>query len=107
MKRFLMKQLIAWKDGAHRKPLILNGARQVGKTWLLKEFGNTQFKNTAYISLDNDRTARSIFKKDFDTARIIEELSLHTGIEISPKDTLLILDEIQACPLAITSLKYF
>lgn len=107
MDRYLIQKLDAWKDSSRRMPLILNGARQVGKTWLLKEFGRTRFENMAYVSLDNDTVARSLFERDFDTARIISELSLHTGVEIAPRRTLIVIDEIQACPKAITSLKYF
>ncbi len=107
MDRLLMKKLIMWKESPRRKPLILNGARQVGKTWLLKEFGKLSFDKVAYISLDNDAIARSLFERDFDIARMISDLSLHSGIQITPDDTLIIIDEIQACPKAITSLKYF
>ena len=107
MDRLLMKKLIMWKESPRRKPLILNGARQVGKTWLLKEFGKLSFDKVAYISLDNDAIARSLFERDFDVARMISDLSLHSGIQITPDDTLIIIDEIQACPKAITSLKYF
>lgn len=107
MKRKLMEQLVAWKDGPRRKPLILNGARQVGKTWLLKEFGSVCFESVAYVSLDNDSLARSYFDSDFDVARIIASLSLQLDMDITPGKTLIVLDEIQACPKAITSLKYF
>ncbi len=107
MDRFLMEKLVEWKGSPRRKPLILNGARQVGKTWLLKEFGKLHFDKVAYVSLDNDEVARSFFERGFDMARIIRDLSLHTGMRISPDDTLIVIDEIQACPLAITSLKYF
>ena len=107
MQRTLLDRLIAWKNGARRKPLILNGARQVGKTWLLKEFGRLYFENVAYVSLDNDSLARSYFDPDFDTARIIASLSLELNVDIEPDKTLIVLDEVQACPKAITSLKYF
>lgn len=107
MDRFLMEQLVAWRESPRRKPLILNGARQVGKTWLLKEFGKLHFAKTAYVSLDNNSTARFLFEADFDTARIISELSLLTNVRIDAQDTLIILDEIQAAPKAITALKYF
>ena len=107
MDRFLMKELVKWKGSPRRKPLILNGARQVGKTWLLKEFGKLHFDNIAYVSLDNDEVARSFFERDFNITRIIRDLSLHTGVRVSPDNTLVVIDEIQACPLAITSLKYF
>lgn len=107
MDRFLMKKLVKWKDSPRRKPLILNGARQVGKTWLLKEFGKLHFDKVAYVSLDNNTIARSFFERDFDTGRMISDLSLYTSTNITPKNTLIIIDEIQACPKAITSLKYF
>lgn len=107
MERDLMAELVAWKSKVRRKPLILNGARQVGKTWLLREFGRTQFEKTAYVSLDNNTAARNLFEGDFDTARIISGLSVLSGIAIEPGNTLIILDEIQAAPKAITALKYF
>lgn len=107
MNRFLMEQLVAWMEKPNRKPLILNGARQVGKTWLLKEFGRLHFDEIAYVSLDNNSVARSLFETDFDAKRIINGLSLLTRIDIKPRSTLIILDEIQAAPKAITALKYF
>lgn len=107
MKRKLMNELVRWKDSPNRKPLILNGARQVGKTWLLKEFGARHFSSVAYVSLDNDAVARSYFDIDLDVRRIIASLSLQLNMEIVPGKTLIILDEIQACPKAITALKYF
>lgn len=105
--RFLMDKLYAWKRSRRRKPLILNGARQVGKTWLLKEFGRSQFKNVAYVSLDVNVEARALFEGGFDIPRIIAGLSLLSGEKIEPGETLVVLDEIQAAPKAITSLKYF
>ena len=107
MQRALMAQLVDWKNNAHRKPLILNGARQVGKTWILKEFGGLHFENVAYVSLDNDSLARSYFDSDFDVSRIVASLSLELDMDIEPGKTLIVLDEVQACPKAITSLKYF
>ncbi len=107
MRRALMDRLVAWKDDPRRKPLILNGARQVGKTWLLKEFGRLHFENVAYVSLDNDALARSYFDSGFDIARIIASLSLELDMDIRPGSTLIVLDEVQAAPKAITSLKYF
>ena len=107
MDRFLMEKLAAWKESPRRKPLILNGARQVGKTWLLKEFGRLYFKKVAYVSLDNDAIARSFFEQDFNITRLIGSLSLYTNVDITPDDTLIVIDEIQECPTAITSLKYF
>ena len=98
MRRALMDELVAWKENARRKPLILNGARQVGKTWLLKEFGRLNFENVAYVSLDNDPLARSYFDSGFDIARIIASLSLELDMDIQPGKTLV---------KAITSLKYF
>ena len=107
MERALMEKLVAWKDSSRRKPLILNGARQVGKTWLLKEFGRLHFENVAYVSLDNDSLARGYFESGFDIARIIASLALELDMKIQPGETLIVLDEVQACPKAITSLKYF
>ena len=107
MRRDLYDELIAWKDSPRRKPLIVNGARQVGKTWLLRRFGEEQFESVAYVSLDNDALARSYFDAGFDMRRIIASLSLQLGVDIQPGRTLIILDEVQACPKAITALKYF
>lgn len=107
MDRFLMKELIAWKDKPRLKPLILNGARQVGKTWLLKEFGRTQFENVAYVDLDNNPRMREQFDLGYDIPRIISAIQFDTGQPITEGSTLIILDEIQACPKALTSLKYF
>ena len=107
MRRTLMEQLVAWKNSPRRKPLILNGARQVGKTWLLKEFGRAHFESVAYVSLDNDPLARGYFESGFDIARIIASLSLELDMDIHPGRTLIVLDEVQAAPKAITSLKYF
>ncbi len=102
-----MGKLIVWKDKPRRKPLILNGARQVGKTWLLKEFGRTQFKNIAYVNLDGNLRMREQFESGYDISRIISAIQFETGEIVSEDDTLIILDEIQACPKALTSLKYF
>ncbi len=107
MDRFLMEKLVEWKGSPRRKPLVLDGARQVGKTWLLKEFGRRHFEKLAYVSLDNDEVACSFFERGFDIPRIIDDLSLHTGVDIAAGDTLVVIDEVQACPKAITSLKYF
>lgn len=107
MDRYLMNDLIAWRDARRRKPLILNGARQVGKTWLLKEFGRTQFEKLAYVSLDSNTAARALFDSDFDARRIIDGLSLLTNTRIEPGNTLIVLDEVQSVPKAITALKYF
>lgn len=107
MDRKLMSQLVAWKSMHRRNPLILNGARQVGKTWLLREFGRLHFQNIAYVSLDNNSIARDLFENDFDVKRIIDGISLLTNEEIMPNKTLIVLDEVQEAPKAITSLKYF
>ena len=93
MERALMEKLVAWKDSSRRKPLILNGARQVGKTWLLKEFGRLHFENVAYVSLDNDSLARGYFESGFDIARIIASLALELDMKIQPGETLIVLDE--------------
>ncbi len=107
MERSLMGQLVSWNNITGRKPLILNGARQVGKTWLLKEFGSREYKNVAYINLDNDEGVRGLFASDHNVSRIVSGLSLLLGMDIVPEDTLVILDEIQSEPRAITALKYF
>ena len=107
MDRFLMNKLVEWKKSPRRKPLILNGARQVGKTWLLKDFGQSHFANVAYVNFDNDETAKAFFEHDLHVDRIIANLALHTGVEIAPQNTLIILDEIQEAPKALTALKYF
>lgn len=107
MERIAYKKLLEWKSKTNRKPLIVNGARQVGKTWLLKEFGKKEYKNIAYVSLDKKKEAADVFENDFDTDRIIRQLSAIIGIDIMPETTLLVLDEIQSCPRALSSLKYF
>lgn len=107
MDRFLMNSLVRWKESPRRKPLILNGARQVGKTWLLKEFARLHFDSVAYVTLDSNSVARALFDADLDPKRIIRDLSVLTGVSIEPHDTLIVLDEIQSAPKALTSLKYF
>ncbi len=102
-----MSKLIAWKGKPHRKPLILNGARQVGKTWLLREFGRTQFKNVAYVNLDDNKRMREQFELGYDILRIISAIQFEAGEVVSENGTLIILDEIQECPKALTCLKYF
>lgn len=94
-------------NSPRRKPLILNGARQVGKTWLLKEFGRTQFANVAYVNLDGNPRMQEQFDLGYDIPRIISAIQFETGQVVSEDTTLIILDEIQACPKALTSLKYF
>jgi len=106
MVRFAVEKLEKWKNSKDRKPLVVFGARQVGKTWLMKEFGEKNYDSTVYITFDLDNTYKSIFEKDFSVPRIIHELCIASGVKITP-DTLVILDEIQECPRAVTSLKYF
>lgn len=107
MDRSLMTNLIAWKDSPRRKPLILNGARQVGKTWLLKEFGTQQFENVAYVNFDNNERISEQFDRGYDIDRLLLALQAEARQPITPGKTLVVLDEIQECPKAITSLKYF
>ena len=106
MERTAYQELVNWKNKKNRKPLIVNGARQVGKTWLLQSFGSRNFKNLAYINCDESPEIKSAFT-DFDTRRLIRIFSSLSGIEIAPEKTLIVLDEIQEAPLALTSLKYF
>lgn len=107
MERLAMSFLKTWKNKEKRKPLILRGARQVGKTWLIKEFGKTMYEQTAYINFENSKTLQSLFSVDFDIPRIITALQIETGIQIHPENTLLIFDEIQEAEDGLTSLKYF
>ena len=102
-----MKKLIDWKNSKDRKPLILKGARQVGKTYILKEFGENNYDNVAYFNFDHDDGLENLFLNTKDPKRIIEQLSLVIGKKISPESTLIIFDEIQECPNALNSLKYF
>lgn len=107
MERMLMSDLLAWKNSKKRKPLIIRGARQVGKTWIMKEFGRKYFENTVYISFDNNEHMKHVFDMDMDIRRIISSLKLEAGRDIIPDNTLLIFDEIQEVPKALTALKYF
>ena len=107
MKRNILKELIKWKESHNRKPLILNGARQVGKTYILQEFGRLYYKNVAYLNCDRNDMLRNIFAHDYDTARIIRSISALTGIHIEPSETLIVFDEIQENPIILNSLKYF
>ena len=107
MKRSIMKELISWKENKRRKPLILQGARQVGKTWILREFGKTYYKKVAEFNFDENPEYKEFFEKTKDGKRILENLSIISGIQINPNDTLIIFDEIQECPEALNSLKYF
>ena len=107
MFRFAMEELYKWKARKSRKPLIIRGARQVGKTWLMKEFGNQAYAKVAYINFDNNKLMQDLFSADLKIDRIIRGLELYTGDTIDPADTLIIFDEVQEVPLALTSLKYF
>lgn len=107
MDRFKYTELIKWKNSTKRRPLILFGARQVGKTWLLKEFGKREYKKTAFISFDRNDAACNLMKKEKSAAKLLLGLSALTGIDITRNDTLVILDEIQDCPEALERLKVF
>ena len=107
MKREKLSELISWKNKSSRKPLIIRGARQVGKTWLMKEFGSTQYTQTIYINFEKTKQLKSLFEEDFDIRRIILALQIESGKTIHADNTLLIFDEIQSVPEAITALKYF
>lgn len=107
MQRFAMDDLLKWKEKASRKPLVIMGARQVGKTWLMKEFGKKYYEKTAYISFYNNRRMKDVFDVDFDIERIIMNLNIESGVTITPGNTLIILDEIQNVPKVLESLKYF
>ena len=106
MKRFVLQQLIEWKNREDRKPLILNGARQVGKTWLLHEFAKLEYKKEAYVVCRKNNLARQLFSQDFNVDRILRGLRAMTSVDITPGDTLIILDEIQDIPEALESLKH-
>lgn len=107
MQRGLMSALIKWKDKPHRKPLLLRGARQTGKTWLMDEFARTQFDDSITIDFMLDEAARNLFEGNLDPKRIIAQIELRSGRKIDPDRTLLIFDEIQEAPRGLTSLKYF
>lgn len=107
MKRNAIQNLLAWKSAPDRKPLVLKGARQVGKTWLMKEFGETCYEQYVYFNFDEEDALGSIFKSNKNPHRILELLSLISGEKILPEKTLIIFDEIQECPEALNALKYF
>ncbi len=107
MERFILKELLNWKNSLYRKPLILKGVRQVGKTWLLKEFGRRYYENTAYFNFDENEEYRQFFETTKDVSRILQNLMMASSQKILPEKTLLIFDEIQDCPQVINSLKYF
>ena len=107
MERIAMKELVSWKNKTERKPLIIRGARQVGKTWLMKEFGKNEYSQTVYVNFESSKLLKTLFVDNFDINRIITALQIETGIQVKPENTLIILDEIQEAEGAITSLKYF
>ena len=107
MYRETIKQLIKWKTSPTRKPMILRGARQVGKTWLMKEFGKTSYEMCAYVSMDENERMVNAFREAFDIERIIASIEIEVGFKIDPEKTLIIFDEIQEIPRALKSLKYF
>ncbi|MCF0133808.1 MAG: ATP-binding protein [Blautia sp.] len=107
MIRYAMEQLLEWKDRPNRKPLILKGARQVGKTWLMKEFGRLYFEKVAYVTFYNNQRMKKVFDEDYDIQRILMNINIEAKTEVTPGDTLIIFDEIQDAPRALESLKYF
>ncbi len=107
MYRIAIEKLLKWKESKHRKPLIIEGARQVGKTWLMKEFGRQAYVDTVYVNFDSNLRMAELFASDLDTDRLIMGLELYAGRKIDPDNTLLIFDEVQEVPRALTSLKYF
>ena len=107
MRRTAMEKLVAWKSSDERKPMVLKGARQVGKTWLMKEFGRNYYKSFVYFNFDEEDELKSIFETNKNPQRIIELLSMIAGEKIYPEDTLIIFDEVQECPEALNALKYF
>ena len=107
MERLLMRELVKWKEKKSRKPLIIKGARQVGKTWLMKEFGKRYFENVIYINFENNQRMKNVFEMDYDIERILSALKIEVGKKIDAGNTLLIFDEIQEVPRALNALKYF
>ena len=107
MYRIAMEKLMNWKESKRRKPLIIEGARQVGKTWLMKEFGKSAYRDTVYINFDSNSRMSELFAFDLDIDRLIMGLELYAGRKIASDSTLLIFDEVQEVPRALASLKYF
>ena len=107
MYRYKFNELKKWKNSSNRKPLIIRGARQVGKTWLMQEFGKKEYEKCAYINFDENTRMIELFSGDFDIERIIQGLKIESGVNIEPENTLIIFDEVQETPKALTALKYF
>ena len=107
MNRFLIREMIVWKNSSNRKPLIIQGARQVGKTWLMKEFGKQEFQQVVYLNFESSSRLKNLFTIDFNIERIITIIEIETNQKITPENTLLIFDEIQEVEQGLTALKYF
>lgn len=107
MKRNELAYLARWKESKTRKPLIIRGARQVGKTWLMQEFGRQAYPKTAYINFESNAVLKTLFNNNFDIKRILTAIQIETGVVVEPENTLIIFDEIQEAPAGLTSLKYF
>ena len=107
MERFALSRMKEWKENENRKPLIIRGARQVGKTWIMKTFGQQYFEKTAYVNFDNNARMKQVFEGDLDIERLVLAISAETGVSIEAENTLIIFDEVQEVPKALTSLKYF
>lgn len=107
MYRDAVRKLMEWKKSENHRPLIIRGAQQVGKTWLMKEFGRLEYEKVAYVSFDNNPRLDSPFKSGMDVRKLVDGLNIKVGFNIDPKNTLLIFDEIQENHFALTSLKYF
>ena len=107
MYRSVIKDLVKWKLNKNKKPLVFWGARQVGKTWLLQEFGKTEYKQMVYVNFEDKDAPKNLFQEDFNIDRIITLLNAYSGLKITAEDCLLVFDEIQAAPQGITVLKYF
>ena len=107
MKRLIEKKLLDWKNSKRRKPLILRGARQIGKTWIIKNFGDRYYKNIVIIDFEKERELHSFFEKSLDPVIIKQSIEIIKKTKIIPEETLLFFDEIQSCPRAITALRYF
>lgn len=107
MERLILNDLLKWKNSRHRKPLILKGVRQVGKTWILREFGKRYYENVAYFNFDENEEYKQFFETTKDVERILQNLMLASGQRIQPETTLIIFDEVQDCPKVINSMKYF
>ena len=107
MKRYAFEQLKSWKENPNRKPLVIRGARQVGKTWLMREFAKECYAKVAYISFVDTPDAKNIFEGNYNLDNILLGLNVLTNVQITPHDTLIIIDEIQECERALNALKFF